>query len=143
MSTLIKEIAMVTSPNQEETLSVIFANFATDTLEFISFVHKCHWKENSAQMHTILGELYDALDEAVDEYAEACIGSGLFLKDHISMGASFSYGEDCFTAIEFFSKMLSHKIALASGVPEFAAVLDKLVDMQEALNKFTYLRTQQ
>lgn len=141
MSSLIKEIAMVTSGS--DAMSQVFADFAVNTLEFISFLHKCHWRETSAQMHVILGDLYTELDEAADEFAEACIGSGMFTKDQIEMGVFVDFGASCAEGIEAFNRMLNDRIAIVSGVPQYAAVLDKLVDMQEALNKYAYLSTQQ
>lgn len=105
-------------------------------LGFLSTLRIAHWNADTVtNEHKAIGELYSALDDLVDDYAEICLGkhggkvtASSFEKAPMDNGAMIQVGTDCVSEA---------RSELKAGRDD--DLLNILADMDTALNKARYL----
>ena len=107
----------------------------TYTLQFIAQAHVWHLICHSGQKHTALGELYEELQNEVDELAEKFIAQGGILQP-IDGSIDVSYHDD-----EVRRRIEEYRNLVTSAIdtnPSMASIVDSLTDLQEVIDSKLY-----
>lgn len=108
------------------------------TLATAAQVHIWHLLAKSGQKHVALGAFYGALESEIDGLAEKFLAIGGVLGD-FSYGFTSTYSDtDIVIATREFRDEVSGVISQVTGNPDLQSMLDGLVDIQEAIDNFTY-----
>jgi DNA-binding ferritin-like protein len=73
------EIEIIKIASQEDPLDYT-RKFGVILTTIQSYIHMLHWYSNDYQVHLILGELYDSLDDLFDKLQEEIIGTSRIQK---------------------------------------------------------------
>ena len=137
--------AALSQEEPQERLINVCAAYAISVLHLIACAHVQHWGTSYAQRHVALGELYETLQEEIDGFVETAIGAGIFSKEDLYFAATKA------NTINYngFDEQLGYVIMATTSeiekmkpVSAWASSMDKLVDIQEAINKYLYLVSQ-
>lgn len=132
---------------EDEPSTNIYAQYGMKILDFITTTHVFHWSTASAQLHQTSGDLYEQLEEAVDEFMEMAIGSGVVSKESLLEVANSTnkvnytqFEEQLCEICRSTTQMIEYtKMMSSSGF----ALMDKIGDIQEILTKYKYLSKQE
>lgn len=108
------------------------------TLFMISQTHLWHLLAKSGQKHTALGELYEKLQEEVDELAERFIANGGVL-DNCDENIIATYDDSLVIAkIDEYREMISDAIDSIRDDASMASIQDGLIELQEIIDGSMY-----
>ena len=105
------------------------------TLNFITQAHVWHLLCTSGQKHMALGELYEELQDQVDELAEKFIAQGGKLEPFTGNIVAVYNENDVLNKIDEFRNIVTSAI---DTNPRMASIVDDIIDLQEIIDAKLY-----
>ena len=133
----------------------MLGNCITDMLFYVNQLHYTHWLTLKNHHHVVVGELYEALEEELDELAEQYLGACLpEMKPEEALNSEMSTEEpryfsvvkseaEILALIEEITRRANKGLGLVENEPKFAFMRDTIMDLIAELHSAKYKITQE
>lgn len=127
----------------------------TDMLFYVNQLHYTHWLTLKNHHHVVVGELYEALEEELDELAEQYLGACLpEMKPEEALNSEMGTEEpryfsvvkseaEILALIEEITRRANKGLGLVENEPKFAFMRDTIMDLIAELHSAKYKITQE
>ena len=127
----------------------------TDMLFYINQLHYTHWLTLKNHHHVVVGELYEELEEELDELVESYLGACLpLMKPEEALNSALTSQEphyfkvikneaDILALIEEITARAQKGLSLVENDSKFSFMRDTIMDLIAALHSAKYKITQE
>ena len=113
----------------------VMAGLMGNLMKARNVAHMWHWKVKSFSLHLALGELYDGINEMMDDLMEMYMGK-YGTEAHVPMSDPNPFSEQ--DPLEFVRQLCSYLSDMESSIPQDGFIVNKYQEIQAMVSTVKY-----